>query len=44
MESHFSLLNNTKYWVLSYTLINPSILSSLICKGLESIKVLYEML
>ena len=44
MESYFSLPNNTKYQVSSKTLINPSILSNPIRKGLESIKPYYEML
>ena len=44
MESYFSLPNNTKYLVPSYTLINPSILSNLMGKRLAPIKFLYEML
>ena len=44
MESYFPSLNKTKDLVPSSTLINPSILSNLISKDLESIKLLYEIL
>ena len=44
MTSYFSGLNNTKYLVPSQTLINLSILSNLIRKGLAPIKLLYGML
>ena len=44
MESHFPFPNNTKYLVSSSTLTIPSILSNLIRKGLQSIKLLHEML
>ena len=44
MKPYFSGPNNTKYLVSLQTLVNPSILSNLICKGLTPIKVLYEML
>ena len=36
--------NKTKYQVPSWALINPSILSNIIRRGSEQIKVLYEML
>ena len=38
----FSGLNNTKYLVLSQTLINSSTLSNLIYNSFAPIKVLYE--
>ena len=41
METNFSLPNNTKYQVPS--LMKQSILSNIICKGLESVKLLHEM-
>ena len=44
MESYFSAPNNTKYLVSSETLINPSILLNVICKGFKPIKILYQML
>ena len=43
MKSYFSLKNNTKCLVLSLTLINPSILSNLIRKGLAATRLLYEI-
>ena len=42
MESFFSFQNNAKYPVPSLPPINPCILSNLLRKGLESIKLLYE--
>ena len=42
MESYFQLPNNTKYLVPSKTLIDSSISSKLVRKGL-AIKFLYEM-
>ena len=39
----FSGQNNAKYLLPLQTLIDPSILSSLICNGFAPIKVLYKM-
>ena len=43
IASYISKPNNVKYQFPSYILINSSILSNLIQKGFEPIKVLYEM-
>ena len=43
MASSFSRPSNAKYLVSLQILINPSILSNLICKGFASFKFLYEM-
>ena len=44
MESYFAITNNTKNLVPSQSLINPSFLSNIIRKRLESIKLFYKML
>ena len=41
--SYFLVPNNVKYPLLSWILIMPSLLSNLICKGFQPIKVLYEI-